>query len=174
MAAVVAASRSLAKCWLRPAARAVSRVFTLLGSSESHPLLSPSLLSPQAARLSRKPPASGMARRSPERGPGAADMGRCVYCRCRSSAPGPVPPRAGHPLARVPAVTLAGEPALGRGMRPRAGAGAPRRALPGLGSLSAVLYSGARPWVLGGCSGCQNLASPTCYSWLGAYGRGSG
>lgn len=62
MAAVVAASRSLAKCWLRPAVRAVSRVFTLLGSSESHPLLSPSLLSPQAARLSRKPPASGMAR----------------------------------------------------------------------------------------------------------------
>lgn len=69
MAAVVAASRSLAKCWLRPAARAVSDVLTLPGSSESD-LPSPSSLFPQAARLSGKPLASGLAWISPRVGAG--------------------------------------------------------------------------------------------------------
>lgn len=73
-AAVVGASRSLAKCWLRPAARAVSGVLTLPGSTESD-LPSLSFLFPQAARLSGKPPASGLSRRSPRAGAGHCGHG---------------------------------------------------------------------------------------------------
>lgn len=114
MAAVVAASRSLAKCWLRPAARAVSRVFTLLGSSESHPLLSPSLLSPQAARLSRKPPASGMARRSPRAG-----SGRCGHGALRVL---PLPEQCARPRPAARGASSGPRPSgdLGGGTGPRA------------------------------------------------------
>lgn len=170
----MAASRSLAKCWLRPAVRAVSRVFTLPGSSEFHPPLPPSLLSPQAARLSRKPPASGLARRSPRAGSGRCGHGALRVLPLPEQCARPRPAARGASSGPRPNGDLGGgtdlrarDEAESRGRSPAAGS--PRT---GGSVCSSLFWSG--PWALGGCSGCQNLASPTCYSWLGAYGRGSG